>query len=96
MNKSYKDDLGRKTWAFLHTLAEGYPDRPSENEKSGMNSLFYSIAKMYPCSICRNHYKQMIINHPPKVSNGKELRLYLCNLHNIVNKRLNKPIYKCN
>ena len=32
---------------------------------------------------------------PPKVTDNKELSIWLCETHNIVNKRLNKPIFNC-
>ncbi len=39
--------------------------------------------------------KEMIEQNPPKSKTREELVYYMCDIHNIVNKRLNKPIYDC-
>ena len=40
--------------------------------------------------------KKYFDKHPIVAKNKKEIKLYLCNFHNAVNLRLNKPIFKCN
>jgi hypothetical protein len=37
----------------------------------------------------------MIEDNKIRNNNRKELVYYICDLHNIVNKRLNKPIFDC-
>ncbi len=50
---------------------------------------------LFPCKICRQHFKELLANNPIKNDSRKELVLYLCDIHNQVNKRLNKPIFDC-
>jgi FAD-linked sulfhydryl oxidase len=37
----------------------------------------------------------MLDTYPIKHSNREELVLYLCDIHNKVNERLNKPVFNC-
>lgn len=50
---------------------------------------------LFPCKICREHFIELIANNPIKNNSRQELVLYLCDIHNQVNKRLNKPIFDC-
>lgn len=34
-----KEELGRSTWTFLHSLAAQWPERPSKQQKKDANSL---------------------------------------------------------
>ena len=34
-----REELGRSTWLFLHTLAAQYPDRPSKQQRKDVNTL---------------------------------------------------------
>lgn len=36
-----------------------------------------------------------ISKNPPAVSNQKDLSQWMCDMHNIVNKKLGKPIFDC-
>ena len=51
--------------------------------------------KLYPCEICREHFKNMIEKYPIKHANRNDLVYYFCMLHNEVNERLNKPYFDC-
>ena len=33
--------------------------------------------------------------HPPSAASGAELRQYLCRVHNVVNRSLDKPSFNC-
>ncbi|CAB0018216.1 unnamed protein product [Nesidiocoris tenuis] len=47
-----RQSLGRKTWAFLHTMAAYYPKNPTSKDQQDMFSLIQLLAKFYPCPIC--------------------------------------------
>ena len=34
-----KEDLGRATWTFLHTLAAQYPERPNKGQQKDVRAL---------------------------------------------------------
>jgi len=45
--------------------------------------------------MCRNEFKRMLIDNPIKNKGREELVIYICELHNQVNKSLNKEIFDC-
>lgn len=65
-----------------------------------------SFAHLYPCKVCAAHLQKSLNKYPPKltfsiqlissVNSRKEFMVYICTLHNIVNRTLLKPVYPCN
>jgi FAD-linked sulfhydryl oxidase len=47
--------IGRKTWAFLHTMAAYYPEQPSPEQRSDMGMFLGAFSKFYPCKACASH-----------------------------------------
>ncbi|KAK8816434.1 hypothetical protein WA556_001379, partial [Blastocystis sp. ATCC 50177/Nand II] len=88
--------LGRHSWTLLHSIAAYYPDNPSEEDKKYAREFLESFAHLYPCKTCRAHLQKSMQKYPPKVDSRKDFMLYLCTLHNIVNRTLLKPVYPCN
>ncbi|KAK9768130.1 Flavin-linked sulfhydryl oxidase of the mitochondrial IMS [Basidiobolus ranarum] len=90
-----KVELGRSTWTFLHTMAAYYPDKPSKEQQGDMNTFLDTFSKFYPCNWCANHLQGEMKSAPPKVDSRDALSLWLCQLHNGVNKLLKKPEFDC-
>ncbi|KAI5188611.1 mitochondrial FAD-linked sulfhydryl oxidase [Nematocida sp. AWRm77] len=90
-----KQELGRSTWTLLHTYAAKYPAHPTREEQSHAIKLIDLLTKMYPCEECRGHFKQLVEGFPPQVSTQEEFSNWMCSAHNIVNKRLGKPVFDC-
>lgn len=38
-----REELGRFTWAFLHSVAAAYPKNPTEDEKTNLSNLINSM-----------------------------------------------------
>merc|ERR1712032_426784 len=93
--KLSKEEIGRHSWALLHSMAAAAPNIPSEEQKQFYKNFLFSLAEVYPCKICAKHLKQMLTDIPFRYKSREELVYYLCELHNDVNKRLNKEIYDC-
>ena len=55
---------GKHGWKFIHFVAQGYPDKPSQEQKLQYKNFFNSIQYVLPCSFCRDHYTQNLINNP--------------------------------
>ena len=94
--KLTKPEIGRHSWALLHSMANTYPDNPTEKEKQMMKKFMYGLARSYPCKVCGGHLLKMLDKKGVKADSKKELIEYFCNIHNIVNKVLNKTQFDCN
>jgi len=85
---------GKHMWASIHFIALGYPQSPSEKEKSDFKHFFENLHKILPCNACSKHLESTIKNelplHANNLENNNELFKWTVQLHNIVNKRLNK------
>ena len=93
--KLTKPEIGRRTWALLHSIANTFPDNPSNEDKNMMKKFLYGLARSYPCKVCGGHLLKMLDKKGIKMDNKKEFINYICNIHNIVNKVLNKTQFDC-
>lgn len=96
------EELGRATWTFLHSAAAYYPDAPSDEQRRAMQAMLDALPNVYPCSSCASElrvaYEQPDSNASARaraVASGPALRQWLCELHNGVNARLQKPLWDC-
>ncbi|KAG6332039.1 hypothetical protein ID866_7050 [Astraeus odoratus] len=89
------EQLGRATWAFLHTTAAYYPERPSPHQRANMLNLLHSLPVLYPCSHCASHLGESMKTNPPDVGSRIALSRWLCERHNEVNERLGKESFDC-
>lgn len=48
---------GNTAWMFLYTLAWGYPNNPTPEEKRSALQMFYSMRDMLPCEKCRFNFQ---------------------------------------
>ena len=90
------EQLGKATWTFLHTMAAYYPEVPSYEQQRKMHNFLSAFSQFYPCWHCAEHLREEMDKIPPKVESRWSLGKWLCDMHNIVNERLDKPIFDCN
>lgn len=90
-----KDELGSKTWAFLHTMAAYYPDQPTSEQRTDMKTFFTIFSKFYPCHSCAEDLQAQLKISPPQTDSQYLLSQWLCNIHNEVNKKLGKSLFDC-
>jgi FAD-linked sulfhydryl oxidase len=89
------DEIGAGSWIMLHTMAAYYPDNPTAEEAAEMMQFIYTLSKFYPCEHCAYHMREWLPNHPPRTESRKAFSAWMCELHNEVNVRLGKPVFKC-
>ncbi|KAH9532919.1 hypothetical protein CY35_18G024800 [Sphagnum magellanicum] len=90
-----KEELGRATWTFLHTLAAQYPEKPTKQQQRDVKELMSIFSRLYPCKQCADHFVDVLKSHPVKASSGYELAQWMCKVHNVVNRSLGKPQFPC-
>jgi len=81
-----KTELGHSTWHLLHEIVR---HADPEYEPAFMN-LIKTLSVLYPCEECREHISEYISNRRVEMTEK-----FMCDFHNSVNVRLNKPIYDC-
>ena len=91
-NGLHKLSWGPKTWDAMHAMSFGFPNLPTKDEKQQAYNFFTALSVMIPCQKCREHCKDHILTHPPKVQNRESLSQWLFDFHNSVNKRLGKKL----
>ena len=86
---------GPKLWFVIHTLALNYPENPTYEEKRIHEDFFNNLVYLIPCHKCRTHYRTHISKYPiiNYLDNSDNLFKYTVQIHNEVNKTLNKNIY---
>ncbi|GMY38661.1 FAD-linked sulfhydryl oxidase ERV1 [Fagus crenata] len=90
-----KEELGRATWTFLHTLAAQYPDNPTRQQKKDVKELMAILSRMYPCKECADHFKEVMRANPVESGSHTEFSQWLCHVHNVVNRSLGKLVFPC-
>ena len=87
------DSLGVSTWALLHSVAAIYPNHPNETERESLKDFFDGLMYFYPSK--SKIMKEILKEHPLEYSNREELIYYMCEIHNILNKKLGKKKFIC-
>jgi Erv1 / Alr family len=79
-------------WDSLHLMALGFPNNPTREEIQAVHNLLHSMQYLLPCDECKQHFKELLIEHPIPTAELNKLSFfeYTVDLHNAVNKRLTK------
>ncbi|KAF5355196.1 hypothetical protein D9756_005672 [Leucocoprinus leucothites] len=87
--------LGQATWKLLHTVTLRFPEHPTNDEREALKSYLHLTSRLYPCGECATEFQELLKKFPPQTSSRQAASLWLCRVHNEVNKRLKKAEFNC-
>lgn len=91
-----REELGRSSWALIHSMAAYYPKNPTDADKQAIRGFFNALQRLYPCRHCREQLVVDLARRPIRDGSREELVLWVCEQHNLVNEMLGKPPHPCN
>jgi hypothetical protein len=88
-----KSVWGPATWKLLHTMVLRIDNNITTNQFIELKNIILRILHNLPCPYCTSHALSYIASSNYKgINNISDLRFFIFNFHNNVNKRLNKPL----
>ncbi|SCV03922.1 LANO_0G07074g1_1 [Lachancea nothofagi CBS 11611] len=90
-----KEELGRASWKYFHTVLARFPDEPTTEEREKLSQFLQLYAELYPCGECSYHFVQMLKKWPPQTSSRITAAMWGCHMHNRVNEHLKKDEFDC-
>lgn len=89
-----KEAIGPHVWNVLHQIGAQYPETPTRSDKIDTRNIIKGIVnRALPCRECVDDANERFKNLD--YSNRKTLYQTICESHNQVNKKLNKPVVDC-
>ena len=84
---------GPTYWSYIHMITLNYPNKPTKKERDKHFFMVRNFIDTLPCPTCRNEMNNIINDNNLRNSLGSKEKFmkYFWNIHNKVNKRLNKP-----
>ena len=85
-------------WFSLHTISFNYPVKPDLETKRKYREYILSLQNVLPCKHCRDNLKKNFEKLPLTMShmkNRETFSRYIYDLHELVNKMLNKNSNLC-
>jgi FAD-linked sulfhydryl oxidase len=85
-------EMGPSLWKAIHNITRGYT--PTPEKKEALKTFLNALAVLIPCHTCAHHFKDIA---PTVQVNSKEDAVkWGIDAHNLVNKRLGKPVMTYN
>jgi len=84
---------GPSMWHYLHTMSFNYPVEPTIEDKKYYREFVLNLRYVLPCKYCRMNLKTNLKQLPITMmvmKNRESFSRYIYNLHELINKMLNK------
>jgi hypothetical protein len=84
---------GPSMWHYLHTMSFNYPVEPTIEDKKYYREFVLNLRYVLPCKYCRMNLKTNLKQLPitsTVMKNRESFSRYIYNLHELINKMLNK------
>ena len=81
---------GPHGWFFIHSVAFGYPENPSNLDKNNARKFIESLAYTIPCLKCQMHFRKNIKHLEPNLKSKYDFFKWTVDIHNEVNKDTGK------
>jgi flavocytochrome c len=97
---SWREIVGRHSWFLIHSMAAKFPEYPTAADRAAMRGFIAALGQLYPCKLCRKHLQQQLRDAerelgPVNVDSRTGLTTWVCQMHNIVNRDIGKPLFDC-
>ena len=81
---------GPDGWKIFHSIAEGYPDKPTNDERYMYGCFFKCLRFVLPCIYCRISFKEYSekLQVDDHLDSKESLTKWMYNMHNLVNDKL--------
>ena len=64
-------------------------------ERRAARRFVHALAALYPCEECAAHFREVLAADPPETASREAFSGWLCRVHNVVNRSLDKPAFDC-
>jgi hypothetical protein len=84
---------GPMLWSYLHTMSFNYPVEPTKQNKKHYMNFILNLQNVLPCKYCRMNLTKNLKQLPltmKTMENRETFSRYIYDLHELVNKMLNK------
>lgn len=92
-----RQKIGQYTWGFLHSMIANLPEKPTKEQQKNIFNLVKTVAQVFPCGTCRRDFGEILDKEMQEENEHtrESLSLWLCKAHNLVNEKLEKPLFDC-
>ena len=84
---------GPQLWSVLHSITFNYPIEPSIEEINRYRAFLHSLKNVIPCDTCSFELIDYINSYPPRLGSKQDFINWMIELHNHVNRKLDKREY---
>jgi hypothetical protein len=90
--KLTREDAGRTTWRFMHLITSNLK---KESDYDRAVQTVNTVSLLFPCPVCAKDFRIILKKYPWDQTKYKHPKYWVCELHNVVNEKLDKDKFIC-